>query len=36
MQSLRIFFKSYKKAIDQFKDSIKKSLVSFEKELIVS
>ena len=34
MQSLKNFFKQYKKAIDSFKDIIKKALVQFEKDII--
>jgi len=35
MQHLKNFFKQYKKAVDQFKDSVKKALVQFEKDIIV-
>jgi hypothetical protein len=35
MQSLKNFFKSYKKTIDQFKDGMKKAVLSFEKDIIV-
>ena len=34
MQGLKNFFKQYKKAIDQFKDGVKKALVQFEKDII--
>lgn len=35
MQSVRNFFKCYKRSLDQFKDGVKKALLQFEKEVIV-
>ena len=35
MQSVRNFFKCYKRSLEQFKDGVKKALLQFEKEVIV-
>ena len=35
MQHIRSFFKAYKKALDNFKDSLKKALNQYEKDIIV-
>ena len=35
MLHLRTFFKSYKKALDTFKDSLKKAVNQYDKDIIV-
>jgi len=35
MQHLRTFFKAYKKALDHFKDSLRKALAQYDKDIIV-